>query len=246
MRDDLLDAQAAVDWAVAQIPILEERFAAYQRRRPYDIVMESDPKKAGDMLMVAYSLGAPDAILNADVGAIINSIRSSLDLLFTAIVGRNGKKFGRDTHLPFRIKAADFLNETKAMEKKQWLSKTEAAAIKKMRLHKRGNRAVYLINQLDIMRKHRKLIEVRPVPGAIQTPMYLHSIRGVWRYGQSKSVLLRFPGGTDFRPTKDNCEITLQIAFYEPRLGLLHAPVVPTLRHFAEVAANIIAQFNVP
>ena len=35
MRDDLSDAQASVDWAKAQIPILEKRFPAWERTDPY-------------------------------------------------------------------------------------------------------------------------------------------------------------------------------------------------------------------
>jgi hypothetical protein len=38
MRDDLLDAQAAVDWAVAQIPLLQQDFIEWQRRNPYSVV----------------------------------------------------------------------------------------------------------------------------------------------------------------------------------------------------------------
>jgi hypothetical protein len=69
--------------------------------------------------MTFRSLGPPDAIINAEAGAIINSIRSSLDLLFVAVVGRNGMKFNRDVHFPIRRKATDFLSEIKAMETKQ-------------------------------------------------------------------------------------------------------------------------------
>ena len=105
MRNDLLDAQAAIDWAVAQIPCLEKRLVAYLGRRPYDIVMEPDPDQSGRVLMVFYSLGPPDAILNAEVGAIINSLRTSLDLLFTALVEHNtGVELDRDVYFPITSK----------------------------------------------------------------------------------------------------------------------------------------------
>ena len=61
--------------------------------------------------MVFYSLGPPDAILNAEVGAIINSLRTSLDLLFTALVERNtGVGLDRDVYfLPSQRDAPNFL-----------------------------------------------------------------------------------------------------------------------------------------
>ena len=44
MRDDLLDAQAAVDWAKTQIPLLQEGFLEWQKARPYRVVKEPDPQ----------------------------------------------------------------------------------------------------------------------------------------------------------------------------------------------------------
>jgi hypothetical protein len=54
MRADLLDAQAAVDRADSQIPVLQKRLIAWQRNRPYKIVVEPDPTDANWELLVAY------------------------------------------------------------------------------------------------------------------------------------------------------------------------------------------------
>src|SRR6266446_2287118 len=80
MRDDLLDAQAALDWAVTQIPSLQEAFLVWQRGNPYRIVQETDPDGGPDFA-VAYQEKPLPRALNAWVGAIINSMRSSLDVL---------------------------------------------------------------------------------------------------------------------------------------------------------------------
>ena len=84
MRDDLLDAQAAVDWAVAQIPRLQSAFLEWQRGYPYRIVQEKDPEGGND-LAVAYQKTPLPRELSPWVGAIINSVRSSLDLLAAAL-----------------------------------------------------------------------------------------------------------------------------------------------------------------
>ena len=145
MRDDLLDAQSAVDWAIEQIPVLKERLMSFERRRPFEIVMELDPQKSDDVLMVAYGLGMPDLIINAEVGAIINSIRSSLDLLFTAIVGRNGVKFSRKA-FPICPTAADFAGKLKRLEKEKHLSSSEASTIKALKLYRRGNQGSFMFS----------------------------------------------------------------------------------------------------
>src|SRR6266446_9398894 len=76
MRDDLLDAQAALDWAVTQIPSLQEAFLVWQRGNPYRIVQERDPDGGPDFA-VAYQEKPLPRALNAWVGAIINSIAAA-------------------------------------------------------------------------------------------------------------------------------------------------------------------------
>ncbi len=242
MLDDLLDAQAAIDWAVAQIPCLEERLVAYERRRPYDIAMEADPDQSGHILMVFYSLGPPDAILNAEVGAIINSLRTSLDLLFAALVERNGMVADRGTYFPITPDASNFLGAVEKHEAENRLSQTEAATIKNIRPYKGGNDTLYLLHHLDLKRKHRKLIEIRPRPGSVQMPMYCPHT-AVWNHLEDKSILLRFPPGTTFLATKDNTQITIQVVIYEPSLGIGYAPIIPALRHLAEIAQAVVTSF---
>jgi hypothetical protein len=244
MRDDLLDAQAAIDWAVAQIPCLEERFMAYLGRRPYDVVMEPDPDQIGHVLLVFYSLGPPDAVLNAEVGVIINSLRTSLDMLFTALVRRNTNvELGRDTYFPITPDAANFLGTIQKHETEQRLSQREAAAIKGLQPYKGGNDTLYLLHHLDIQRKHRRLIELRPRPGSVRLPFFgPHT--PVWDHMEDKSILLRFAPGTDFLPTKDNTDVPIQIVIYEPSLGIDYAPVIRVLHHCAETAQGIVTLFD--
>jgi hypothetical protein len=51
MRDDLLGAQAAVDWAIAQIPPIQESLIQWQRGSPYVIVREADAESGGDIVV---------------------------------------------------------------------------------------------------------------------------------------------------------------------------------------------------
>src|SRR4051812_43156900 len=90
MKDDLLDAQASVDWAEYQIVAFQEKVAEWNASRPFEIRVETDAP--GVQALVAYSMGELDPIVNAEVGVIINSIRTALDLLASSLARRNNSK----------------------------------------------------------------------------------------------------------------------------------------------------------
>src|SRR5271156_6611925 len=106
MRDDLLDAQATVNWAAAEIPALQERFVTWQRSYPYELAMEEDSSNPGYELLVARQRLPLDPFIRPHIGAIINAARSSLDLLAATLAARNGIKPNRDTHFPIFKTAA--------------------------------------------------------------------------------------------------------------------------------------------
>src|SRR5690242_20543809 len=99
MRDDLLDVYACIKWAVAQINPLKSRLMAWDQIPPYRLVAEphSEP---GKKLLRLRGVIPPDPIINAEAGAIINSIRSSLDLLVNRLAARNGHAGTEDSHFP--------------------------------------------------------------------------------------------------------------------------------------------------
>jgi hypothetical protein len=76
--DDLLDAQAAIDWAATQIPILQSVFFEWCKEHPYKVVKELDSQRGGYVL-VAYPDGTFPPIHNAWVG--LSSIRCEVRLI---------------------------------------------------------------------------------------------------------------------------------------------------------------------
>src|SRR4051812_35825030 len=96
MRDDLLGTQEAINWAVAQIKVLNTRINRWTQSRPYVTVAEPDGD-TGNEIIKARLRGEPlPPVINAEAGAIINMIRSSLDLLAVALAERNGHKAPTD------------------------------------------------------------------------------------------------------------------------------------------------------
>lgn len=243
MRDDLLDAQSTVDWAVAQIKVFESRFRAYSDRRPYEIVTEADPDGRSN-LVVAYSLGEPDPILNAEVGAIINAIRSALDILASALAIRNGVTPSPKTHFPIRKHRADFVALAAKIKDEKWLSDFELAEIESLRPYQGGDWAIYTLHQLDILRKHERLLRIAPIPSSFRMRPHIKGMKMIGENLEGKTVLVRYPLGTDFIPTEDNADLSLAITFDEPSLGLREEPVIPALMSYAARVSEIISIFN--
>src|ERR1700720_4632543 len=101
MRDDLLDAQACVDWAITQKNILRGHLIAWDQIPPYRIVAEPHAEPGKKVLRLRAVVPVPP-LINAQVGAMINSIRSSLDLLTSRLAERAGYTGKEDSHFPIR------------------------------------------------------------------------------------------------------------------------------------------------
>ncbi len=157
METDLLPAQAAVDWAKSQFEILERRIEAWRDTGPYKVVPEFDPQRGKQALKIKVLKPLPP-IVNAEVGAIINSLRTSLDLLTVALAQRNGHSAPMDVYFPISKCRVHFLNS--GIKKIKRLSDTDKSAIEHLEPYKGGNDYLFALHQLDIMRKHRRLVAV--------------------------------------------------------------------------------------
>jgi hypothetical protein len=102
--------------------------------------MEPDPDDASWEFLVAYPDIPLDPLIIGDVGAIVNSMRSALDLLMYAVLARRTKKpetkRGLSTHFPIRDTATNFLDYVDVLEVKQRITSNEATAIKKTKAYK--------------------------------------------------------------------------------------------------------------
>lgn len=165
MRDGLLDAQASVDWAVAQFEHLGTRLEAWRYERPYNISEEPHPEM-GKKLVGFSNIKMPPRILNAEVGAIINSLRSSLDVLVNALARRNGHTCVKDTQFPISPSRADFFKGKHAGRKQiKRLSDADRAVIESLEPWRGGyNPLLSALHDIDNARKHRRLIGVSAAP----------------------------------------------------------------------------------
>lgn len=248
MRDDLLDAQASIDWAVAQIPVLEKRFIAWQRSGPYESAVEPDPE-TGDNLVVVRRTRPADLSFNAEAGAIINAIRSSLDMLAASLAIRNGKKPSANTHFPIFRSHQESFDPLTGIEGKKWLSKAEIATIKALKPYDGGNEFLYPFHRLDNIRKHERLIAIEPIVQSFITSGWEGQPIGgklEWCDTKDKIILFRARPCVRLRITKSNPNLSYAITLNEAAGIVGKKPVFPVLRAYAACAAEIVAMFDIP
>jgi predicted nucleic acid-binding protein len=248
MRDDLLDAQASVDWAVTQIETVKDEFIRWDERRPYRIFIENDSQSGDDLLIAQIETPLP-LQLSAAVGSIINSIRTSLDILASALARRNGKKPSSGTHFPICTLDTDFLKRMQDIEIEKWLSASEVAEIKALKPHKGGDDSIWPMHQLDILRKHERLVTVAiDISGfVIRGPksMHLGGPKSIIKRLDDKTILSKANPSDAERFAKGDAQAFIDIQLNESAIGLTDEPVIRTLRRFASRASYAISRFDI-
>lgn len=242
MRDDLLDTDAAINWGKAQLPVLEHRFLAWQTAS-IEIAFEQSDTDPGKTLAVAQEKLPFPLMIHAEAGAIINSFRSSLDLLAAALAKRNGVTPSHDTHFPIFRSAQEFADPLTGIEGKKWLSKAEIEIVKSINPYEGGSDDLWSLHQLDIKRKHERLITlgVRPYYMSVAGPPGSLGSEPVFRRLENKTVLFELPRDA----AEPQITATLEIIFDEVNLPAIHGKrVVATLYRFATAVRGIIDLFD--
>lgn len=249
MRDDLLDAQAAVEWAIAQIPLIQNALTEWQRGNPYVITRERDPEGSDDVVVAIQRHPLP-LTFNAWFGAAFNSLRSSLDLLAASLAARNGEKTNRHRHFPIFDSVLDMIDPVHGIdgpERKKWLSQDERAAIKALNPYKGGDDTIWPLHEIDIVRKHERLISTAPrVLGYMMMGSARFTVGGTkaLSYLNDKTILYRLGRQEPFSATEGNTLLALEVTFEESSFGLVGAHVIDVLRRFSARTSEIVGLFD--
>ena len=243
MRDDLQDALVPVKWAKAQIPILQERLISWQRTRPYELVMEDDPQRPDMELLVAYLKKPIDPLIIGDVGAVINSVRTALDLTMTAVLSRHGVVADWTPPFPICKNSVDFFTKVKSLETEHGCSAAEVAYIERMKAYDGGDHVLWHIAKLDNLRKHQRLLTVEPIPSTVHIGWIYYAERLMCHsHAKNKTVLYRIPRG-EFRPAHGNANVTPDIFLNEAPSGVGVHPAIVSLRVYSERVYWLIEGF---
>ena len=113
MRADLLEAQASADWVWGQLPLLDQRVEAWLAAN-VTIEIRDVPPPATHNPIVALEREILPIAFSVEVGAYINAIRSSLDILAMALVRRHGCR-SRNTSFISRLPIVKMLSSRKVV-----------------------------------------------------------------------------------------------------------------------------------
>ncbi|QIP03969.1 hypothetical protein [Bradyrhizobium symbiodeficiens] len=164
MRPDLLEAQASVDWALSQLPDLSKRLDEWLKRG-VTIEIKELPSPADTNLIIAVENELLPLSFQAEVGAYINSIRSSLDILASALVRRHNIPIPENrVGFPIMESKEKFDKAKDAQIFVQGLPALGQRLFNDLKPYQGGNERLWTLHQLDIMRKHRRLLNARLNP----------------------------------------------------------------------------------
>lgn len=247
MKDDLRDALVPVVWAQVQIPVLKKRLLAWNRSNPFKVIVECDPHQRNRELLVALLEKPLDPLIIGDVGAIINSVRTGLDLMMAAVVKRHGKLPSHAPSFPIREKRSEFLTVVEKLVSKKLISSKEAAAIKRAEPYATENekyhgfQRLFNIAQLDNLRKHQRLLYVRPIP---EMSEFTDSkkVQRLMIQAENRTILYRVPAGT-FLPTEENTNLSAEIYLFEKTGGKALLPAINAVSLYVRTVRELIENF---
>ena len=240
MRADILHAQACIDWAVGKFPAIQREIDAWIGENIY-VEVRDEPVPSAHAIVVACEKQSLPLWFNVEIGAHINAIRSSLDLLATALLSRNRVSKNAEAHFPIYRSQQDFIDPVDGLEGIKWLSKAEKSIIKPLEPYEGGNALLWSLHQSDILRKHRRLLEVAVQPGTFRVSGFgVSPITPVWRRENDETIIAKIAKGA----ACDKLSVTTFIAINEPFVERM--PVLNTLMRYASLAQDIIALFDAP
>jgi hypothetical protein len=248
MRDDLLDAQAAIDWAESHFPALEIAQNAWLKANIRVELRQTDPNSTHDVL-VAIEKEPLSRAFNVEVGAYINVIRSALDILAVAVAKRHGIVRLDKVYFPIVDSAATFAaGKYKGSEFIKGIPTSEREVIEELKPYKGGDFYLWTLHQLDIVRKHHQLLTVGHAPVSLRITGVLSESDFVtlnnetgYFVSNNETILGLLKKGIP----KPKIQYTPKIVISDSDIPV-KAPVVPLLRTFAGSVADVIARFDMP
>jgi hypothetical protein len=246
MRGDLLEAKACVDWAMSNLPAFETRLEAWLDDN-IEIAFRDAPPPATHDIIVAFEKDELPLAFSVEAGAYINAIRSSLDVL-ACVVGKR-EAFLEPDNIYFPIAGSLDSFTTGDYPGSKFIKNISAdhrLVFEKYKPYKGGNDDLWSCHQLDITRKHKRLLGI-----------YLRAARS-WVTGYNlretfQSAAVAFiPGGPGETilglllkgAPRPQVNYTARVCFNEAAAAMPGAPVVPAMRGFARIALDVINAFD--
>jgi hypothetical protein len=167
-------------------------------------------------------------------------------MLAVALAERNGAIDPTDTYFPIWRNHTAFNNPADRTEKKiKRLSAADQATIKDLKPYKGGNDRLAALHELDLTRKHRRLIAAFVAPFAIliSTEASRNNVTFSppphWEGFKNDTIIAIGPA----HASESYVSLDLEIRLTKPRI-VSHKPLVEVLNDLASLASSIIKLFD--
>jgi hypothetical protein len=210
------------------------------------VLREQPPNVANDVLVAEENAPLPLAF-QVEAGAYINAVRSSLDILASTLAQRHCQVLIDQAYFPVVASQQVWISGNyKGHKLIKALPNKEREIIESLKPYKGGNDLLYALHNLDIVRKHVRLLttDIRPYHmtvsawgEAIKNFTFVSS--GFMRSGDNETVIGLLVKGAE----KPRIKLTMQVSLSET-LYLPHREIITTIYQFAKLANEIIRGFD--
>lgn len=245
MKTDLLDAADSVRWIISKLPAFEHELVMWCKIN-FDVVVRELPNNTPNDIVVAIEKEPLPSRFSIEAGAYINTLRSSLDMVAVAVGKRHKVLFPDDIYFPVANSATDFLSGNyKGSKFVKGLPRADRELIETFRPYKGGNNLLFALHQMDIVRKHRRLLRARIDPVTVTIRVrgagrkFIPVSTGLMRTAYDETVLGLITKGAE----KPQLKFAGHVIVDETFLAVPH-PVIGALYEFADLANTIIMAFD--
>jgi hypothetical protein len=147
-----------IERAESHIAELEAQVNAFLMTNPYEVATKRDPQTRKPIYYVA-SVSEPSLVLAAIVGETVQSLRTALDYLAYELVSLEiGRRPPWKVYFPIFGSAAEY--EAKKLGQAKGMGPRAIEIVDAVKPYKGGNDAIWCLNSLNVIDKHRLLITV--------------------------------------------------------------------------------------
>lgn len=242
-RIDLELAHASIDWAETNLPLFKSRINEWLKCN-LDVVYRDVDANTSEQLAVIVEKSPLPLLFSVEAGAYINSIRSSLDILATALANRYAIPRADKAYWPVAASAETFHSGRgfKGEEFVRGLPKFERSKIEAFEPYKGGNRLLVALHELDIKRKHKTLLTIESSPKTVGITLGIPgaTFRPISAPTADGETILGFVNRIGRKP---NIKFTGYVAINDAIVGKPR-PVNDLISSFIFLARNIIWSFE--
>ncbi len=242
MRSDLLAAQASIDWAKAQFPSFRQRTRSWLNEHVKIAFRDPNPDGPNNVI-VAFTEEPLPLELSVEAGIYIHTLRSSLDILATALAYRYGIPNPEDHYFPVAVSERVFNSGGyKGIEFIKGLPAAQRTLVEELKPYQGGNPLLWALHRLDILRKHKRLLEIGIWPGSMRVSGW-----GLRNGFSTVASFVSVNGETVLGLISKGAQAQVQVA---PEIAINETGLMPSqafivaLHDFAKLATEIIARFD--